>query len=268
MKNKNGYKDFPLHPELYDLVVDFKNRSDRDFYVNMCLDAAGKVLELGCGTGRVLIPAAEAGCQITGLDLSEYMLSRCQEKLEQTAKDVQTRARLIRGDMADFQIDDIFDMTIFPFHVFQHLISVDKQLACLRKINSHLAMSGKLILDVFAVNLEKLLGVKINEEFEYTPQSGLSDGRLLQSTHRITAVHRIEQFSDVEMIYYLTDTKGNTERLVHSFPFRYFFRYEIEHLLGRCGFELIDIYGNFEKSSFTDDSPEMIFVARKTKEID
>ena len=78
-------------------------------------------------------------------------------------------------------------------------------------------------------------------------------------------VHRAEQFSDVELIYYITDANGRTERLVQGFPMRYFFRYEVEHLLARCGFSIVDVFGDCDKSPLGDNSPEMIFVARKAE---
>ncbi|MBN1212417.1 MAG: methyltransferase, partial [candidate division Zixibacteria bacterium] len=70
-----SYKDHPRLAELYDLVPGYKKLHDIDFYVEQCLNRRGKTLELGCGTGRVLIPLAEAGIEITGLDVSEHMLS-------------------------------------------------------------------------------------------------------------------------------------------------------------------------------------------------
>jgi hypothetical protein len=54
--------------------------------------------------------------------------------------------------------------------------------------------------------------------------------------------------------------------LVYAFPYRYFFRYEVEHLLVRCGFRVVELFGNFDKSPLVDDSPEMIFVAEKCEE--
>ena len=62
---------------------------------------------------------------------------------------------------------------------------------------------------------------------------------------------------------YVTHPDGRTERLTDRFAFRYFFRYEVEHLLARSGFRLVNLYGNFDRSPFVDDSPEMIFVAEK-----
>ncbi len=69
--------------------------------------------------------------------------------------------------------------------------------------------------------------------------------------------------NDVELIYYVTHADGRTERLVHAFTIRYFFRYEVEHLLARCGFRVAALYGDYERSPLRDDSPDMLFVVEK-----
>lgn len=89
----------------------------------------------------------------------------------------------------------------------------------------------------------------------------MSDGRKVHLSERVTAFHRAEQLNDVEMIYRVTHLDGREERLVMAFPFRYFFRYEVEHLLARCGFSVEATYGDFDRSPLHDRSPEMIFVA-------
>jgi hypothetical protein len=91
----------------------------------------------------------------------------------------------------------------------------------------------------------------------------LRAGRTLRRTSRITAFHRNLQYNEVELIYYVSHPNGRTERFVHAFPMRYFFRYEMEHLLNLCGFTVVDLFGDFDKSAFSDSSPEMIFVAKK-----
>ena len=65
------------------------------------------------------------------------------------------------------------------------------------------------------------------------------------------------------MIYYVEDTGGSITRIVHAFPLRYFFRFELEHLLARAGFEIAEFFGDFDRSPFTDSSPEMIVVAAR-----
>jgi hypothetical protein len=203
---------------------------------------------------------------IVGLDLSEPMLSKCREKILAQPQDVQDRIRLVQGSMTDFQLVDTFTTVIIPFRPFQHLLSVDDQLACLGSVNKHLEDDGCLVFDFFQVNLHKITDPQRFEETEDMPETRLADGRKLRRCSRFAATHPAEQVNDIEIIYYLTDTTGKTERVVNGFPFRYFFRYEVEHLLARTGFEVVELYGDFDKSPLVDESLEMIFVARKLSE--
>ena len=98
MSKFGGCEDKPFLAELYDLVPGYSGRRDLQFYLDLCRDGGGKVLELGCGTGRVLLPVASAGVDIVGLDLSEHMLSKCREKVAVQPQEVQDRIRLVRRD--------------------------------------------------------------------------------------------------------------------------------------------------------------------------
>src|SRR4029077_5790828 len=88
-----------------------------------------------------------------------------------------------------------------------------------------------------------------------------TDGRQVRITERVAAFHRAEQINDVEMIYSGTHPGGPTRRLGFAWPLRFFFRYEVEHLLARCGFRVEALYGDFDRTPIRDESPEMIFVA-------
>jgi SAM-dependent methyltransferase len=270
MSQFGGYEDCPFVAEFYDVVYAGERfpalMSGLDFYLNRARSAEGKVLELGCGTGRVLIPIAAADCQIVGLDLSEYMLAICREKLQRQPREVQGRVRLVQGNMADFDAGETFGLIAIPFRPFQHLVSVDEHLSCLRCANRHLEIGGKLIFDLFQVKPQRMYDPVYTKEAEDFSGIELPDGRKLRRTHRTVAFHRTEQFNDMEFAYYVTHPDGRTERLAQAFPFRYFFRYEVEHLLGRCGFRVIDLFGDFDRSPLADDSPQMIFVAEKCEE--
>jgi len=95
----------------------------------------------------------------------------------------------------------------------------------------------------------------------------MPDGRYLRRANRSAAVHRDQQYNDIEIIYYITNADGRTERIVQSFPMRYYFRYEVEHLLELSDFRVTDLFVDFDKSDFTSGSPEMIFVAEKRASI-
>jgi SAM-dependent methyltransferase len=266
MSYSSGYESRAFVAELYDLVPRYAERGDLGFYLELCRSSRGRILELGCGTGRILIPAARDGCNVVGVDVSEHMLAKCEEKLGTEPKEVQERVRLVRGNMTTFDLGSLFACAIIPFRAFQHLTAMAEQLQCLRRIHEHLEPEGTLVFDVFHPDFRRMLVLSGGEEVEETSEMELSDGRKLRRTYRIPGLHRAEQCMDVEMIYYLTDTAGVTERLVHPFLFRYFSRFEIEHLLARCGFRLYELYGDFDESPLTDESPEMVFVAEKGRE--
>ena len=77
-----GYQTNPLVAQLYDQVVPYRERPDITFYVEEAVKSGGAVLEVGCGTGRTLLPIAQAGVSITGLDISTHMLTVCRQKLK------------------------------------------------------------------------------------------------------------------------------------------------------------------------------------------
>jgi SAM-dependent methyltransferase len=101
--------------ELYDYVIPYRDRPDVSFYIEAALQARGPVLEIGCGTGRVLIPTAKAGIEITGLDLSEHMLEVCQRRLLTEPDEVQTRIQLFRMDMRSFELARQFHLVTVLF---------------------------------------------------------------------------------------------------------------------------------------------------------
>lgn len=259
-----GYDDWEFVAELYDMVYESIRQKDINFFVDYSSNAGGRTLELGCGTGRVLIPTAAAGCEITGLDLSSYMLNICREKLSQQPEEVRERVNLIQGNMTDFDTGETYSLATTPFRPFQHLITVEEQKACLNCANRHLVPGGMLILDLFHPRFQRLIpDPEYMVEKEDLPGMELSDGRRLRRTNRTAGYHREQQYNDIELIYYVTYPDGREERLVQAFPFRYFFRYEVEHLLELCGFRVVNIFGDYDCSPLSSDSPEMIFVAEK-----
>jgi SAM-dependent methyltransferase len=264
MSQNSGYEDLEFVSDFYDVMYDNLAHRDIEFFVDYAKKANGQTLELGCGTGRVLIPTAIAACKITGLDFSPFMLQKCREKVAKLPSETRKNIRLIQGDMTNFTTDEKYALATIPFRPFQHLITIVEQKNCLKCINKALVPKGKLVFDVFHTYLPRLIDTKYFMEMEIGPALTLPDGRVIKRTNRTAAFHHAEQYNDIEFIFYVTYPDGRKERLVHPFPMRYFYRYEIEHLLRLCGFKILEFFGNFDKSDFSDESPEMIFVAEKT----
>ena len=264
MTDLSGYRDHAFVADFYDHIYgDRMARQDVQFFVDYARKAGGRTLELGCGTGRVLIPTAAAGCDITGLDLSPFMLDKCREKLAQESPEVQARVNLVPGDMTNFSFGERFALITTPFRPFQHLLAVADQKACLSCVRKHLLPGGRFILDVYNPSEFALRDPRYSMEIETDPWQDLPDGRRMRRTTRIVGLHRAEQHFDIELIHYVKHPDGREERLVHAFPFRYSYRYELEHLLETCGFRVMELFGNYDRSPFADDSPEMVFVAEK-----
>src|SRR5260221_13235879 len=202
----------------------------------------------------------EAEKRITGLDLSERMLERAVKKRGALRVEARERVHLIQGNMAGFDLGEKFRLIIIPFRPFQHLLEVHEQMNCLECARKHLAPGGRLILDVFQTDAERMHDPVHMREMLVT-EYNTADGRRVKITERVAAFHRAEQINDVEMIFSVVHPGGRQERMVFAWPLRYFFRYEVEHLLARCGFQVVAQYGNFDRTPILDDSPEMIFVA-------
>lgn len=261
---------------LYDsFIADYYDESpvvrgrvqDVAFYRDAVREFGDPVLELGCGTGRIALALAEAGHRVTGLDISERMLERCNHKRAQLPKETQERVHLVQGDMTRFDLGEKYRVVIIPFRPLQHLLETDQQISCLESVRRHLHAGrrfgerrGKLILDVFQTDAERMHDPEYQKEALVTEYS-MPDGRHVKITEHVKAFHRAEQRNDVEMIFYVTDAKGKEQRLVFAWTLRYFFRYEVEHVLARCGFRVAAVYGDFGRSPLLDSSPEMIFVA-------
>jgi SAM-dependent methyltransferase len=255
---------------LYDsFIADYYDESpivrgrtqDVAFYREAVREFGDPVLELGCGTGRITLALVEMGMRVTGMDLSERMLERATKKRSMLHREERERVHLVQGDMAKFDLREKFRLIIIPFRPFQHLLEVKEQIACLECVRKHLMPGGRLILDVFQTDAERMhdpVHMRETPVVEYKT----TDGRQVRITERVAAFHRAEQINDVEMIFAIEHPGGKKERLVFAWPLRYFFRYEVEHLLARCGFRVKALYGNFDRAPLEDDSPEMIYVAQ------
>lgn len=253
---------------LYDAVPAYAGRRDVPFYLSEATRAGdgttpATVLELGCGTGRVLLPLARSGCLVTGIDQSEAMLARCRAKISAEPRAVQDRVTLQEGDVRDVIVAPPalggFALALAPFRVLQHLTTITDQLRFLDAVHHHLSPGGRLAFDVFNPHYGRMAQDR-TAEFEDTAELALDDGRHLRRTARIARVRWVDQVSDVELIYHVR-SGSSVERIVQAFPMRWYTPAELEHLLERAGFSIEAMYGDFDRSALVDESPEIVVVA-------
>lgn len=226
---------------------------DVDFYRGLAREAGGRVLELGCGTGRVLLSIARDGIACTGLDSSQEMLE------ELRRKSPPENLRLVQGSMQDFDLgSERFGLIFSAFRSFQHLLTVEDQLACLRAVRRHLAPEGLFAFDVFAPKLER---VALLEEPEFE-EARWREGET--EIVRFTSVRRdpATQVSDVTFRYERRRPGSPAQSHAVRARMRHLFRYEIEHLLARTGFTDIQVFGGFDRRPFDYFSGETVVLAR------
>ncbi len=263
MSATTGY-DNRFIAETYDFVVPYRERRDVDFFVDMAQEAHGAVLELGCGTGRILIPTAKSDVDITGLDLSSEMLTVCRNSLDKASSVIRRRVNLIEADMRDFSIDQKFSLITIPFRAFHHLIEAKDQIACLSCVYKHLQNGGRLILDLFNPSLPYIYDKRFRKVKEEEAPFMLPDGREVRRLSRLISSDLVNQVIDIEFIYEWKNEKGKLKHRTHPFKMRYLFRYEVEHLLARTGFSLETVYADYKKSPFGSEYPgELIVIAKK-----
>ena len=124
---------------------------DVAFYQHLAEQTGGPVLELACGTGRIALPLAESGLDVTGVDVSDGMLAIIRRKAQAH------RLTLVAQDMSALNLDRRFGCIIIAFRSFQHLLTVELQRQTLAAIHRHLAPDGRLALHLFDPRLDLLI---------------------------------------------------------------------------------------------------------------
>jgi SAM-dependent methyltransferase len=226
--------------DLYDLLFS-DYTADLGFYLGIAKAAGGPVLDVACGTGRVLLRALEAGLDADGVDDSGDML----ERLRVNAAAHGLTPRVIRGDMRAFRMPRRYRCVMIPFNAFAHNLTADDQLGTLRGCREHLLPGGRLVFDVFSVT-PAMLATPVAEpvlELETKhPETGLLlrlyDGRRLdvatQTQHSQIAIEELDAGGAVAR----THRFATVVRWIHPS--------EMELLLRLAGFARWEITGGFD----------------------
>jgi SAM-dependent methyltransferase len=254
--------EYDTFADYYDHVYPYRERPDIQFYVDLARSSQGPVMEMGCGTGRVLIPCARSGAVMVGADISRAMLDVCRRKMALESPDVQARVELRVADMRDFDVDRRFALIILPFRSFQHLETVAEQSAALGCLKRHLAPGGRLVLDLFNPSIPLLGDERWLAEPLVEPEVRMPDGRMLVRSLRVVGRDFLNQVQELEIAHEITWPDGRRARDVATTRLRYLFRYEAEHLLAREGLTVEALYGSYDRSPYGATYPgELIFVA-------
>ena len=238
----------------YDLIYhQIRDGVDNKFYLGKIKNTKGKVLEVGTGTGRLLIEAIEAGADIYGIDISPSMLDFLKVKLTPENKE-----RISLQNIVDFKLDTKFDLIIAPFRVFMHLIEKEDQLNALNNVFDHLNQDGQFIFDVFVPDLKPLItGLDNVVDFEGEYEPGNRVKRIVS-----TNPDMINQVINITFRFEWNEGSSNYSKEWKT-PMRFLFRFELEHLIERSKFRNYRISGDFIGNDLNKDSKEFVIVCQK-----
>ena len=229
-----------------------------DFYVQLAREAGGPVLDVTCGTGRILLPCLQAGVDIEGLDLFESMLNTLSAK----AAELGLSPQLHHSDMSDFALSRRYALVMVPFNAFVHNMTQESQLSCLKCCHEHLVSGGQLVFDTFFPSLE-IIGAPENTrvlEGELPhPETGLP-----MRMYDTRTFDRVEQTQHSINEIELLDADGRVQKVFRSeVRGRYIFKHEMELLLRIAGFARWEIDGDFSGRPLTREDDAMIVKAWK-----
>jgi SAM-dependent methyltransferase len=242
---------------LYDIVmgsIDF----DLGFYLGLARAAKGPILDLCCGTGRILLPALQAGLDVDGVDLSAAMLATLSTK----AKALGLQPRVYEASMTSFRLDRSYALIMIPCNAIVHSLTTQEQLATLTTCREHLQPGGLLAFDtffpgpaiIFATDNCRVLEGEIKH-----PTTGLPVR--MYDNRRFDRVEQLQHsLVEVEML----DAAANVVSTHRSrTTTRWIYKYEMQLLLRVAGFARWQISGDFAGRPLVNETDAMIVKAWK-----
>ena len=249
VRRRSPVAEYDHLADLYDL--EYAHEYDLPFWHSLAGREAGPVIEWGAGTGRITVPLAAAGHEVTAVEISAEMVERGKVKNH--------AVNWVVGDMRDVRLGRRYGLAVCAFNSFLCLQNIDDALAFLRNAHEHLVPGGLLGIEVSAFSPEELAG---GPELRHDFTRELSDGRL--DRFSVSTYEAATQLMHMSLFYERYDGSGSFEnRRVHDLTIRIVNRDELLLMLRLAGFEAEELYGAFEGEPISSSSDNLLALARR-----
>ncbi|PJF42185.1 MAG: hypothetical protein CUN55_10355 [Phototrophicales bacterium] len=251
--------------EFYDTIARFYDAEnsemtdDLHLYSILAEEYGGPILDVGCGTGRVMLHLAQEGYFCVGVDTSSQMLARGEQKIAGLPS-IASNAHFVLGDIISYQSDTPFNLILLPYHTFMHFKTQDVQIAALQQLKKNLATEGAIVFDLpnageaFSTQDDHAIAM---ERMFIEPQTGHV---VMQQS--LSTLDRITQQLHITWIYDEILSDGTLKRTLAPLTLRYVFYSELLLLLRIAGLRCVATYGDYEQGPFEDGCERMIVVAQ------
>ncbi len=233
----------------YDLINDFDY--DIPFFIKYAKNCKGKVLELGCGTGRIVIPLAKEKISIVGLDISEEMIEEGKQKAKKEGLNIDFRLK----NIIDFNLQEKFDLILCVHNTLSHIVGLENLKLFFLNIQRHLTKNGNLIIQVF------------NPDFYFFTRNPEEKFPLKKykdpSSIKMVELSENNFYDDASQINYIKwYFKIGEKEIVKSWNQRVYFPQELDALIQLFGFEIIKKFGDFDETPFNELPDTQIIVCK------
>lgn len=250
---------------LFDRFARFYDEDYRDYdddvaaILHLAQEMDGPVLELGCGTGRLLLPLAALGLPVTGVDISPALLAMAHAKLAMHPQ--HSAVTLVEADLRDLELPQHdFAFAFCTSNTLMHLSNAADQLAALERAALHLRPGGLLLIDLFNPDIGRL--IEVNGVMELADQWVRKDGtEVIKWSVRMLDL--ADQVQETLFVYEEIAPDGSVRRTRCPFTLRFLWRNEAELMLRLAGLEVESVWGDFEGSPYDSQSDHLILLAMK-----
>ena len=262
--------DIYKHPEEYDLEH-LGDEQDIVFYVSLVRTLRPhRILELGCGTGRITLPlaadGARSGYDVIGLDSQPEMLESAEQHRTGVSPEIRERLHFIAGDMRTFRAEPKFDLIVIPCSSISHVLELDDQIAVFKRCYENLNPDGRFVVEVNMPNL-----AAYSDSFSVPPRTPIeidldrsdeSDGTRMirrKTTHYLSD----QQRAHIRFLYEKYQHGRAIESYIDDFASHVFFPRELALLFIHTGFEIERTFGDYRSRPLAANSPLIIMIGKR-----
>lgn len=251
-----------LEAENWAYFINHRSFHDYDFFHQLLAQNPGPALDVGCGTGRLLVPLLKAGFEVDGVDISPDLLAICRKNAEHEG----LKPRLFQQAMQELNLPHIYQSVLVPCDAFYLVVDRSEAIETLDRFYNHLEPGGLLAFTLpspFEEDGPDWNNGSFAEGWTHSSQFDRPDGSQIEEAILVEQFDRIEQIITGQVRFRVLEAGKVVQEEIYPWNGRHYFRNEVLVMLENAGFIDISVYGDFTSDPYSIDHTQMTFVARK-----